>query len=111
MSFVEDLISRAFLSKDGTTLASKGLLLDFEEEEIPTYTPPPPVEEPYSPGHNLGFMVFGRSAPVIKVAARINGVEHKAVAVKNASVGVTIKNADLKSEPRGISVTVSNVNV
>jgi len=107
MGFVEDLISKGFTSKSGLTLASKGILL--EDEEIPAPAPVPVhIEEPYSPGHNLGFMVFGRSAPVIKVAARINGVEHKATAVKNASVGVTIKNANLKPE---ISVIVSNVNV
>ncbi len=112
MSFVEELISKAFLSKNTTTLASKGILLEGEESPIIPSPAPPVVDDIYAAGgNNLGFMLYGRSTPTIKVAATINGIEHRVIAVKNAGLGVNTQNVHVTPTKAPISVTVSNVNV
>lgn len=114
MSFVEDLISRAFLSKEAQVTMSKGILQENEVEETPP-TPTPVVTESVYSGRerkmNFGYLVYGQATTMIKVSTIVNGQYNETKIAKNPNVEVKTANSQIKTVSPLIQVEVGNINV
>lgn len=111
--FLEELITKGFLSSLAQDTETKGEL--YNTSNVPVTPPRPrPVEQGYSGKSrkmDIGFIIYGTKSPVIKVATVVDGKEFKTTVVKDSNLKIDTRNTDITVSRPNIVVEVGNVNV
>lgn len=111
--FLEELITKGFLSSSAQGTETKGDL--YDATEVTTPSKPRRVEQTGYSGKSrkmdIGFIIFGTKSPVIKVATVVDGREFKTTVVKDSNLKIDTKNTDIIVSRPNIVVEVGNINV